>query len=275
VSAVLNVNTSRSSVGTNFPADVHRVLADWGEGTSNATLQEGRGAAATTNDATWRHRRYPNTFWTSPGGDFAATPDCTMYLAWFGPAQSPSTAGLNATVQSWLDQPSQNFGWLIKTNELVPYLSFRLDSREAPAPGIKPTLTVRYVMPGQTAATWGPGCPVQGTPFRCALVGPPTSGTTVTWTLSNGPAGAIAANLLTFGFDPVGSPLHPQCGCYLPLGNAVLTLGTFLLDGSGTATQSLTIPPGYPNAPLTGQSAALDSGVSGFVLTNAWVALTN
>lgn len=275
VSAVLSINTSRSSVGTNFPADVHRVLADWGEGTSNATLQEGRGATATTNDATWRHARYPNTLWTTPGGDFAPVPDCTMYLAWFGPAQSPTTAGMNATVQSWLDQPSQNFGWLLKTNELVPYLSFRLDSREAPAPGIKPVLNVRYVLPGQTAAPWGQGCLVQGAPFRCALVGAPTSGTTATWTLSNGPAGALAANLLTFGLDPIGSLLHPQCACYLPLGSAVITLGLFALDGSGTGSQPLAIPPGYPGAPLTGQSAALDGSAVGFVLSNAWVALTN
>src|ERR1051325_4232915 len=35
---------------------LHRVLDSWGEGTSNAGINGGAGAAATASDATWLHR---------------------------------------------------------------------------------------------------------------------------------------------------------------------------------------------------------------------------
>lgn len=44
---------------------LHRALASWGEGTSNATQEEGQGIAATGGDATWTHRVHPSTPWTS------------------------------------------------------------------------------------------------------------------------------------------------------------------------------------------------------------------
>ena len=53
--------------------ELHKLLADWGEGTSNANANEGQGAPATTNDATWRHRFHPTIFWTTQGGDFSGT----------------------------------------------------------------------------------------------------------------------------------------------------------------------------------------------------------
>ena len=49
------------------------MLADWGEGTSVAPGEEGDGAPATTNDATWRHRFFDTIFWTTEGGDFSGT----------------------------------------------------------------------------------------------------------------------------------------------------------------------------------------------------------
>ena len=45
--------------------ELHKLMVDWGEGASNANGKEGQGAPATTNDATWRHRFYGATFWTS------------------------------------------------------------------------------------------------------------------------------------------------------------------------------------------------------------------
>jgi len=49
--------------------ELHKLLADWGEGTSQATGEEGQGAPATPNDATWRHRFFDTIFWTNEGGD--------------------------------------------------------------------------------------------------------------------------------------------------------------------------------------------------------------
>jgi hypothetical protein len=53
---------------------LHRALANWGEGTSNATQEEGRGATATAGDATWYHRFYPTSLWTTAGGDSVRAP---------------------------------------------------------------------------------------------------------------------------------------------------------------------------------------------------------
>ncbi len=38
-----------------------------------ASGEEGDGAPATPNDATWRHRFFDTIFWTNEGGDFSAT----------------------------------------------------------------------------------------------------------------------------------------------------------------------------------------------------------
>ena len=49
---------------------LHRLLDDWGEGTSDAPGEEGKGADSTPGDATWLHRFYPSELWSTPGGDF-------------------------------------------------------------------------------------------------------------------------------------------------------------------------------------------------------------
>ena len=51
-SVTLQLNMSRTSSGGQ-PIELRRLLADWGEGSSNAPGQEGGGDAATSGDATW------------------------------------------------------------------------------------------------------------------------------------------------------------------------------------------------------------------------------
>jgi len=58
----LSLNMSRTGLDTPQIVELHKLLADWGEGTSVAPGQEGDGAPATTNDATWRHRFFDTTF---------------------------------------------------------------------------------------------------------------------------------------------------------------------------------------------------------------------
>jgi len=81
-----------------------RLLADWGEGTSNATggLGEGGGGPATTNDATWVHRFYSTQLWNTPGGDFAAAASATTTVSdignysWSGAGVTARTVGKSA-----------------------------------------------------------------------------------------------------------------------------------------------------------------------------------
>src|SRR5438034_4831089 len=60
----LSMNMSRTIDATARTTELHKLLADWGEGTSIAPEPEGQGAPATPNDATWRHRFYDTIFWT-------------------------------------------------------------------------------------------------------------------------------------------------------------------------------------------------------------------
>ncbi|MCA8964807.1 MAG: DNRLRE domain-containing protein [Planctomycetes bacterium] len=267
--AHLSVTVSRTAVPFNVDVFVHRALASWGEGTSDAPGQEGGGIASTPNDATWIHRFYPNTLWATPGGDFSPTVSAVIDTPNIGLATSATAQGLIDDVQSMLDNPAQNFGWLLKTNEAQAYVTRRLDSSESL--GSPPALTVTYIQPGQTAS-WGTGCLVNNQPFTLALNGTASGGNQLTLAQSQGPANAVAVNLLALDLDRVGFPLLPQCNLYLPQVGPIVTFNLLLLDGSGNGATSWTVPSGFPGVMITSQSAALTSGNS-YVLSNAAAAL--
>ena len=63
----LTLHMSRTQASSKT-VNLHRVLADWGEGTSNAAGQEGAGAASTAGDATWIHTSFNTVLWAVPGG---------------------------------------------------------------------------------------------------------------------------------------------------------------------------------------------------------------
>jgi len=107
----------------------HRATAAWGEGPSNATQEEGKGALAIPGDATWLHRFYPTSFWASAGGDFRSPTSAVVQVSSEG-AYTWSSVGLVADVQLWLNNPGTNFGWLIRGDELQNRTATRFDSRE-------------------------------------------------------------------------------------------------------------------------------------------------
>ncbi len=132
---------------------LHRVLANWGQGTSNAGSGEGGGAPAATNDATWTRRFYPGTSWTNVGADFdpavvaSQSVDQIGYYTWSG-------AGLVAGVQAMLDTPATNFGWLLKNdNELDQPTAKRFDTRENADPTLRPSLRVLFDPPCTASAS--------------------------------------------------------------------------------------------------------------------------
>ncbi len=95
---------------------LHRVEQDWGEGTSNA--DGGAGAPSTTNDATWIHTFFDTNSWINPGGDFASSPSATESVGGTGPVTWGSTPDLVSDVQTWLDDPTANYGWILIGNEI-------------------------------------------------------------------------------------------------------------------------------------------------------------
>ncbi|MEM9990161.1 MAG: DNRLRE domain-containing protein, partial [Bacteroidota bacterium] len=128
---------------------LHRMLQDWGEGTSSSSEQSnggGRGAAATAGDATWLHRYYPDQFWETPGGDFEAEASAT--------ATNVSSIGevvwqseqLLQDVQNWVSNPEQNFGWAILSDETIQRSAKRFASREGRA-DLAPILQITWTLP--------------------------------------------------------------------------------------------------------------------------------
>ena len=136
----LSLNMSRTLLETARTVELHKLLADWGEGTSHAPGEEGDGAPATTNDATWRHRFFDTIFWAMQGGDFSAIVSASQVVGPVG-QYTWSSAQMVEDVQSWLDNPSSNFGWLVLGDESTNATSKRFDTRESASP---PVLTIEY-----------------------------------------------------------------------------------------------------------------------------------
>lgn len=136
----LTMNMSMTPAGA-LTVELHKLLADWGEGTSHAPMGEGDGAPATPNDATWRHRFFDTIFWTMQGGDFSATVSASQSVGGVG-QYTWSSAQMVADVQSWLDSPTSNFGWLVLGDETASATAKRFDTRESASP---PVLTIQYI----------------------------------------------------------------------------------------------------------------------------------
>ena len=137
----LSMNMSRTPLSVAYPVELHKLLADWGEGTSMASGEEGDGAPATPNDATWRHRFFDTIFWTNEGGDFSATVSASQSVSVVGP-YTWSSPQMVADVQDWLDNPAGNFGWLVLGDEKPTLTSKRFDTRESASP---PVLTIQFI----------------------------------------------------------------------------------------------------------------------------------
>jgi hypothetical protein len=135
----LTMNMSMTPAGVET-VELHKLLADWGEGTSHAPMGEGDGAPATPNDATWRHRFFDTIFWTTEGGDFSATVSASQSVGGVGQYMW-SSAQMVGDVQEWLDNPATNFGWLVLGNESTIATAKRFDTRESASP---PVLTIQY-----------------------------------------------------------------------------------------------------------------------------------
>jgi hypothetical protein len=143
-SVTLTMYLNRTAAQTEAVA-LHKVLADWGEGASNAGELGGAGAPSAPGDASWNYRFYNTARWSQVGGDFTASPSASTTISvplvtytW------GSSAALVADVQSWVDHPGENFGWMIRGDETALGNAMRFDSREGTTP---PRLSVTFTPP--------------------------------------------------------------------------------------------------------------------------------
>ena len=156
----LSLNMSKTPTNSAYVMELHKLLADWGEGTSIAPGEEGTGAPATLNDATWRHRFFDTIFWSTQGGDFSATVSASQSVGPLGHYMW-SSAQMVADVQGWLDNPASNFGWLMLGDESTNLTAKRFDTRESTSP---PVLAITYIPAGTPTPTATPGQRHYGSP---------------------------------------------------------------------------------------------------------------
>ncbi len=129
---------------------LRRALQSWGEG-AQVPGEEGLGAGALAQpgETSWNSRFTGGTFWSQPGGqtgvDFSGTMSSSAFVGGAGDEIIfPSSPVLIADVQFWLDNPSSDFGWLLKTeSEALGKTARSFASSES---GFGPTLTLNYTV---------------------------------------------------------------------------------------------------------------------------------
>jgi hypothetical protein len=143
-SARLQLTMSRTVSGTQT-VELRRVTESWQEGPSDAPGQEGGGADAQAGDVTWVHRALMvGLNWSTAGGSFASGASASQQIDGNGDYVFESTPQLVADVQSWLDDPAENFGWALVMPSPAVGSAKRFNSRENSGSSSRPKLTVTY-----------------------------------------------------------------------------------------------------------------------------------
>jgi hypothetical protein len=148
-SARLRLRLTRESDGNPAAQNVrlHRVLADWGEGNSNAGSPGGNGAPAQSGDATWLHTFFDQSFWHDAGGDFVASASAAASVGGEDVVTWGPSVAMTADVQSWVREAASNFGWILVGNENDLGSAKRFESRHATDATTRPRLEVEFEIP--------------------------------------------------------------------------------------------------------------------------------
>lgn len=260
ITAVDLVLTMEMTAGVPLNIDLRRVTQSWGEGASNAASGEGGGATSLAGDATWIHRFYPGSNWTSPGGDFSATPSATLSVGSTGVYTWTSTAQMVADAQGWLDDPTSNHGWLLLSPGIISGNGKGFASRENPVATSRPRLMVTYNDP-TAGVTYGAGCAGSGGFVPgLQITGNFNPGGMLTVTVDQALGGAQA--FLALGLNQAAIPMGG--GCLLNVSPLLIFAGPLPLSGAGAGNGMIalpaTIPPGTPPAKLTMQAFVADPG---------------
>ena len=119
-SATLSMTVTRG--GNNLPSTMalHVVTTEWGEGVEGCgTRGGGQGEPATSPAATWNDAQFGTVSWGTPGGDFSATVSASTLVDGSAPIWDSAVNGnMIDDIQSWLDVPTANYGWVLIGDEL-------------------------------------------------------------------------------------------------------------------------------------------------------------
>ena len=132
VSVTVNVVRVPGIAPANSTFDLRLILQSW-----------------TETNVTW-NSRIQGSPWNSPGaegaGDSLASPSSSVFVTGLGPYTFPSTPALLSDVQSWLNNPGTNFGWLlVSEDEVTSETARRFGAREDP-PNAS-VLEIDYALP--------------------------------------------------------------------------------------------------------------------------------
>ncbi|HRI84590.1 MAG TPA: DNRLRE domain-containing protein [Ignavibacteria bacterium] len=140
----LRLHMSRTISGDKN-VELRNVEKDWGASFSDAPGEEGFGTQAESGDATWLHTFYNTETWTNPGGDFSANPSAVIPVGGVG-FYTWNSPQMIQDVQSWLNDPQTNYGWMLYGTEDEAATAKRFDSRENDSVSFRPVLTVTYIV---------------------------------------------------------------------------------------------------------------------------------
>jgi hypothetical protein len=146
----LTINCSKAATAFSRTITLRKVISDWGEGSTDAVCNfnnEGCGGGSTINSVTWIHRFYNSDFWGAPGGDFSGTTSGSVNVTTIGSYTFASTSQMVADLQGWVDNPANNFGWVLIGSESVAATAKRFDTKENPTAANRPYLTVTFEPP--------------------------------------------------------------------------------------------------------------------------------
>jgi uncharacterized repeat protein (TIGR01451 family) len=146
----LTLHLSKTNAGAET-ISLHAAKQDWGEGSSNAATGgvgsgEGDGIQASTGDATWTYAFFNSQTWTNPGGNFSSMASAATSVNGIGSYQWTGP-GLITDVQSWLNNPSTNFGWVLTGNESTTSSVKEFDSKENSTAVVIPALLISFGPP--------------------------------------------------------------------------------------------------------------------------------
>ena len=147
LSVTLTMTVIQSAGQKPSTINLYRVTRSWKEGTSVG--DSGRGAQAEAGDPTWIHSSYPNQLWSRPGGDYVKVSSAKTDVNGKGSYTWASTPALVADVQSWVNSPKSNFGWILIGDESQSQTAKRFHSSEATTATDRPQLTVVFRPPSR------------------------------------------------------------------------------------------------------------------------------
>jgi hypothetical protein len=118
-------------------------LTAWGEGDSEAQDGDGKGAPATVGDATWTHAKYPTLQWIKSGGDYELESSVSDTVV-LGSDAVFGSAKLTLDVNFWLQDSSNNFGWILVGDEFNLGTSVKFGSRDNNDENLWPVIKLYY-----------------------------------------------------------------------------------------------------------------------------------